>query len=118
MTRPSAAEIAERVAREEPKAPPPEFPAERLPEHKRRSVEAALAAKRSRPNRPKPHTPPASMPVFLTMKDLTVSFQVSRTSIQDWIAAGKFPRGIEFGPSSIRWRQKDVDDFITRMEKS
>jgi prophage regulatory protein len=37
---------------------------------------------------------------------------VSKSTIYQWVADGKFPAPIRLGPRSVGWRQSDVDAWL------
>ncbi|HEY8099886.1 MAG TPA: AlpA family phage regulatory protein [Burkholderiaceae bacterium] len=38
--------------------------------------------------------------------------RVSRSTLYNWIKAGKFKRPLELGPRAIGWLSSDIDDYI------
>ena len=50
------------------------------------------------------------MKQFLTIKDLTDRYGVSRASIYNHIKAGRFPQGVVIGHSR-RWSIKELEAF-------
>ena len=48
----------------------------------------------------------------LSMKELEEKVNVSRSSINRWIKAGKFPAGQKFGSRTVRWRESVIDQWM------
>jgi prophage regulatory protein len=42
---------------------------------------------------------------------------VCRTTIYDWVKAGRFPRPVKLGPRSIGWRESDINDWLNSREQ-
>ena len=52
---------------------------------------------------------------FLTAKDLTAFFQVSRRKLNKWVDEGKAPSPVMIG-GHPRWRNSDLQRFIANIK--
>jgi prophage regulatory protein len=41
---------------------------------------------------------------------------VCRTTIYDWVKAGRFPRPVKIGPRAIGWRESDIAEWLASRE--
>jgi predicted DNA-binding transcriptional regulator AlpA len=55
---------------------------------------------------------------WLTIKDLTRIFKMSKSTIYKWIQEDKFPKPSKVGPSfrSSRWLEKTIHEFINGLK--
>ncbi|MGA7323514.1 MAG: AlpA family phage regulatory protein [Rhodomicrobium sp.] len=49
---------------------------------------------------------------ILRLRDLELKVGFKRGKVYQMIAAGKFPRGIELGPRSVGWKERDIDAWV------
>ena len=49
---------------------------------------------------------------LLTVKDVASRLQVSERTIWRWRAADRLPRPICLSPRSIRWRIRDINEYL------
>ena len=48
----------------------------------------------------------------LRRKDVLDRFKISRTTLNNWIEAGDFPRPISLGPNTRAWLEDEIDAVI------
>lgn len=48
---------------------------------------------------------------MLKAQQVAEKFNVSRSTINRWVEAGRFPRPLRIGEKAVRWREKDLEDF-------
>jgi prophage regulatory protein len=48
---------------------------------------------------------------FLTDRDLSKRYRVSRATIWRWVRAGSLPAPLRLSPACTRWRSGDLNDF-------
>ena len=53
---------------------------------------------------------------LLTVREVCALLRISRTSLYDWLAAGRFPKPIHLQPNVPRWREDDVRAWIDSRE--
>jgi predicted DNA-binding transcriptional regulator AlpA len=54
----------------------------------------------------------AVSPELLTKKEVARRVKVSIRTIARYVALNKFPQPIRFSQSCVRWRRKDIDDYL------
>ena len=57
-----------------------------------------------------------STPDFLTLKELIARLRIGRSTLNDMLADGSFPKPIVFGKRTHRWRLETVDKWIKERE--
>ena len=91
-----------------PRAPPAQ-PRRRKPATRARS--SRRRRRRSRPMRQRPES--TSAPIrFLRISEVAARTGLSRTTIYDWAADGRFPRPVRLSPRAVRWIEADVEEWI------
>ena len=53
---------------------------------------------------------------LLTVREVCALLQISRTSLYDWLAAGRFPKPIHLKQNVPRWRESDVLAWLESRE--
>lgn len=54
----------------------------------------------------------AELPFLLSYKDLQKLFKISRSSLWRWESKSTFPKHINIGNNSVRWRRDEVEQWI------
>ncbi len=54
---------------------------------------------------------------FLKCKDIQSKLSTSRASIYRWMKSGTFPRPIQLGSNMVRWKESDINAWISSKEK-
>ncbi len=49
---------------------------------------------------------------LLTIESVAKLTALCRATIYRWVAAGRFPRPIQLGPRTVRWKSAEVDAWI------
>ena len=85
-----------------------------------RSSPRARSAKRSGAMTEQPKEEGAKAPVrFLRMPEIQARTGVSRTTIYQWMAEGRFPRPVRLGARAMGWIEADFDEWLReRIAKS
>ncbi len=56
---------------------------------------------------------PAGPPEFLRLRQILRDWvPVARSTLFEWIASGKFPRGTRISPGVVVWKRDDILSFI------
>lgn len=45
---------------------------------------------------------------YLTIREVSESLKVSKSTLWRWIKAGLFPKPVHLGPKAVRWRVSDL----------
>lgn len=53
---------------------------------------------------------------LLRIHDVARKVAMGRSTIYRWIAAGRFPAGLELAPQVTRWRESDIDAWIATFD--
>ena len=53
---------------------------------------------------------------LLRRREVEARTGVSRTTIYEWVRTGHFPRPIAIGARSLRWREQDIERWISARE--
>lgn len=53
---------------------------------------------------------------LLSFKEIAVLIGKSRSTIWRWERSGLFPRHIQFGPNSVGWKLKDIENWLAQNE--
>jgi predicted DNA-binding transcriptional regulator AlpA len=56
-------------------------------------------------------------PDLLTKKEVARKVQLSIRTIARYVALGQFPQPIRFSQSCVRWRRKDIDEYLEQHGK-
>ncbi len=51
---------------------------------------------------------------YVTARDLCSRWECSHATLYRWIQGGYAPKPIRFGPRSVRWAVKDIEEFERR----
>ena len=49
---------------------------------------------------------------LLTKTDAAEVMGCSIRTLENWIAAGQFPRPVKIGPRLVRWRPEDLQEWV------
>jgi prophage regulatory protein len=60
---------------------------------------------------------PATTSRILRLPETRRVTGVSRTTLYDWMKAGRFPQAVKLGPRSIGWRESDINDWLSSREQ-
>lgn len=55
---------------------------------------------------------------LLTLPEVIAKVRFSRSTIFEWMRQGAFPKRIQFGTRSIRWREEDICLWIEMHQTS
>jgi len=54
---------------------------------------------------------------LLSVSDLSRLLRISKRSIWRLVALGKFPQPVRLGPKMVRWRAREVDAYLSRVQE-
>lgn len=49
---------------------------------------------------------------MLRRREVEARTGLARSTIYDWMRAGRFPRPVSLGSRAVRWREQDIDQWI------
>lgn len=52
------------------------------------------------------------MTEVLRPKDVCARLKISRSTLYQWVATGRFPRQARFGERAVGWRSDDVERWL------
>ncbi|CAN0619575.1 prophage regulatory protein [Burkholderia multivorans] len=55
-------------------------------------------------------------PLFYTISDLMAILGIGRSTLHDWIEAGRFPAPVKISPKTIRFRADDLRAWLAARE--
>jgi prophage regulatory protein len=50
---------------------------------------------------------------LLTLKDVTAATRIGRSTVYRWVEEGRFPAPLALSPGCVRWRQEDIDTWVS-----
>lgn len=53
---------------------------------------------------------------LLRLRDVEAKTSLGRSTIYRYIKEGRFPKGLQLGPATVRWREAEVDDYILTLQ--
>ena len=62
-------------------------------------------------------TPPSASGTLLRLREVCRLLAVSRSTIYQWVADGRFPRPLRLSERSVRWRFSDIESWRAELDQ-